>query len=179
MQPSDIGWESVTHSWINRIFPVATAIPLNNSEYSETKGPLRIVDDELKSLLASMFEKYIEPTIRFVREDCVNGISLNEMGMIENFVSVLEGLLADPEIIRKDSGRRFRINFVVVFSIIWGLGGHLSEKDIYKFDKYVRLQLSDLYHFDNNDNLLVYDYYLADGSVVAWKPLNDLMMRYV
>jgi hypothetical protein len=125
-----------------------------------------------------MLEKFIEPTVKFVFEDCVNSIHLNEIGLINNFTAVLESILSDEEIIRKDAGRRFRLNFVFAFSIIWGLGGHLSEKDSYKFDKYVRLQLSDLHHFDNNDNLLVYDYYMSDGSVVAWKPVNELLQRY-
>jgi hypothetical protein len=45
MQPSDIGWQSITFSWLNTVFPVTTGLLLNNiiDEFSGIKAGVNAI----------------------------------------------------------------------------------------------------------------------------------------
>jgi dynein heavy chain len=167
-QPEDIGWQALLQAWMKK-FSNAT-ITGTGSKSSMNSGYL---EPHHKAHVVSLCDKFIESALKFLKADCTESIVLTDAHMIISFTNLLESLLSE-EVLKKESITLFRLNFLFTFAMIWSFGGHLTENDRDRFDRFIRKEIAEVYQFDDYSPDSVYEYcIIPDGTITTWKEITQ------
>ena len=98
-------WKSYIRSWIISTYPG---------------------EEELKSNLQRLFDRYIEPTLFFLKKNCKFVMPISYNSMVISLCKSLAPLLNNEVKI---------IEYIFIYALVWAIGGALGEKDGNDFRK--------------------------------------------
>lgn len=88
---------------------------------------------ELRTILTPLFDRYVEPTLEFVRKKCATVVPLPFVNQVETLCKLVEGLLQEetqaastPTTTASSNLDRKSVESLFVFASIWALGGCLT-----------------------------------------------------
>lgn len=96
---------------------------------------------ETKEYIMEMFNKYVDPGLKFVTKKCTQGMPQVDISKVVTLCKLLEALLLMPGCpdLRQDIGKLHPlVALTFVFSFMWSVGGNLSHNNWDAFDTFVR-----------------------------------------
>uniref|UniRef100_H2Z3M6 Dynein axonemal heavy chain 7 n=1 Tax=Ciona savignyi TaxID=51511 RepID=H2Z3M6_CIOSA len=161
LEPLSLGWRPMFKSWLHVLPPVLS-------------------EDNAK-LIESLFETFVEPTVRFVKKKCKEVMPYQESNLIRSMMYLFELLLHDAAI------KNGLLQSIFLFSVVWSVGAVVDLDGRHKFSDFIRTMQSgkdeehplpaSLGKFDVPipDAGLVYDHYFQLNGRGKWALWTDLI----
>ncbi|KAI8923518.1 dynein heavy chain and region D6 of dynein motor-domain-containing protein [Entophlyctis helioformis] len=145
MDYKDLGWKPFVESWI------------------VTRDDKQSID-----IIRRLIDKYIAQTLEF-RRTCAELVPVPEASAIRSFCRLFDSVATLENGVNPDEpdthGRMVELWFL--FSVIWALGGSLTEESRHKFDSFLR-EIEG--QFPSKDT--IFEYYV-DKQTKGWTPWED------
>uniref|UniRef100_H2Z3M2 Dynein axonemal heavy chain 7 n=1 Tax=Ciona savignyi TaxID=51511 RepID=H2Z3M2_CIOSA len=166
LEPLSLGWRPMFKSWLHVLPPVLS-------------------EDNAK-LIESLFETFVEPTVRFVKKKCKEVMPYQESNLIRSMMYLFELLLHDAasaDNATDNKNIKIWIQSIFLFSVVWSVGAVVDLDGRHKFSDFIRTMQSgkdeehplpaSLGKFDVPipDAGLVYDHYFQ----LNWALWTDLI----
>uniref|UniRef100_H2Z3M7 Dynein axonemal heavy chain 7 n=1 Tax=Ciona savignyi TaxID=51511 RepID=H2Z3M7_CIOSA len=174
LEPLSLGWRPMFKSWLHVLPPVLS-------------------EDNAK-LIESLFETFVEPTVRFVKKKCKEVMPYQESNLIRSMMYLFELLLHDAATFIYIKILIFSFVYVsgllqsiFLFSVVWSVGAVVDLDGRHKFSDFIRTMQSgkdeehplpaSLGKFDVPipDAGLVYDHYFQLNGRGKWALWTDLI----
>ncbi|KAI9356982.1 dynein heavy chain and region D6 of dynein motor-domain-containing protein [Zopfochytrium polystomum] len=139
----DLGWNPIFESWLvsrSDVYPL----------------------DTLRSLAA----KYVSPALDF-RKQCQELVPVPEGSAVKSFCMMYDALAVPENGVTKEETDLKLVEMWFIFSVIWAIGGSLTDESRRKFDMFMR-EIEGL--FPSKDT--VYEY-SVDKQTKTWVPWED------
>eukprot|EP01028_Stygiella_incarcerata_P009150 TRINITY_DN426_c0_g1_i1.p1 TRINITY_DN426_c0_g1~~TRINITY_DN426_c0_g1_i1.p1 ORF type:complete len:4140 (-),score=1088.60 TRINITY_DN426_c0_g1_i1:191-12610(-) len=163
---STVGAASQIKSWVQRLDP-------NLASYLQT--------------IKAMMDKYVAGSVRFVRHDLKEYVPTVDNNLVDSTFRIIDSFLY-PYVPRKledyrpsaelMAGLEERLSKMIIFALVWAIGGSCDGASRLKFDKYIRKLIQ-----ENNPNDqfpgkgTVFDYHL-DLDTISWIPWIDTLSNF-
>ncbi|KAJ3091962.1 Dynein heavy chain 2, axonemal [Quaeritorhiza haematococci] len=146
MDYQDLGWRPYIETWLQ-----------NRTEKQSA------------DILRRLIDKYVDKTLEFRRNSCQELVPVHEMSAIRSFCTLFDAMATPENGVNADDPESYprMIELWFLFSIIWSLGGALTEDSRKKFDMFLR-EIEG--QFPSKDT--VYEYYV-DKQNKVWCPWED------
>jgi len=129
----------------------------------------------MQAEVQALCNKYLEPTLEYVRSNLRAGTETNNANLLMSFFRMLESSLVPEKGIgvkgQADEDKHKLARLWFIFSIIWSIGGNLREESRPKFDEFIRksgllIELDPTFPSDGT----VFDFCVsaAHSSFVTW-----------
>lgn len=121
MDSADLSWMPYVKRWLRQLPNQVTA--------------------DLKKVIVSFFETYVEKGLRFVRKNCVEylpSVDLNLVASLCKLIMTFVNRLSDSEYKQPPQELNALYGHIFVFSYVWGLGGNVADGYHDGFDSFVR-----------------------------------------
>lgn len=116
MDYADLGWRPYMDSWMEQR-----------------------VDSQSIEILKRLADKYIEKTLEFKRLSCSEFVPISEMNAIKSLCNLFDSVAtAENGVNPNDASYTKMIELWFLFSMIWSLGGSLTDESRKKFDMFLR-----------------------------------------
>jgi len=114
-------------------------------------------DAEASKNLQSLFDRYVEGTLNYIKKSCKFTVPITNMSMVMTLCKALKPLIeANPK----------NLEYIFVYAIVWSLGGALNEKDGVdyrkEFSNWWKLEWKTSVKFPPKGT--IFDYYVENTS---------------
>ncbi|KAL4513647.1 hypothetical protein Ndes2526A_g04979 [Nannochloris sp. 'desiccata'] len=167
MNAEDVGWRATADSWL-----------------SGHSSP------ELRAILTPLFDRYVEPTLEFVRRKCATIVPLPFVNQVETLCKLVEGLLQEEAHSTSTPSTTASANSInmdrkavearFVFASIWALGGCLTVDKVADHRAVFStwwISEHKTIPFPVDTDCTVFDYFI-DPKTNAWSHWKSLMPTF-
>ncbi|KAJ0006370.1 hypothetical protein NQD34_013643, partial [Periophthalmus magnuspinnatus] len=146
---TDLGWKPFVQSWLDK----------------RKKAEV----EHLKPL----FDKYVEPTLIFKKNNCKELIPINELNGVISLCRLYDCLATSENGINVSDAENLErmVELWFIFSLIWSIGASVNEDGRKKIDNFLR-ELEDTFPIKDT----VYEY-CVDTKSKAWMPFEEKLTK--
>ncbi|KNC97013.1 uncharacterized protein SPPG_09508 [Spizellomyces punctatus DAOM BR117] len=157
MDPTNLGWRAFVQKWLR--------------ELPEHVGT------ELKDMLWSYCDTYIDRGLRFVRKQCTEYVKSVDLNLVQSLCKLLQTFINKKEVDFSQAIGDLKCLFghLFVFCYVWALGGNLADGFQDNFDTFVRdhfdaIPIPDV-QLPSSNNIFCYYVDLKTKSFALWDDL--------